>query len=592
MLYPEELIEEIRSKNDIVDVVAGYVRLQKKGDRHWGLCPFHNEKSPSFSVSESRQIYHCFGCGVGGDVFAFLMKYENQTFLEAVQTLAQRAGVPLPEQEASREQRQRETLRARLLAVNKEAAKFFYYALRASQGAAGFRYLAQRGLTEETMKKFGLGFADVSGAGLVRYLKEKGFEDKLLTEAGLARFSERHGLRSQFWNRVMFPIQDSNHRVIGFGGRVMGEGEPKYLNSPETPVFDKRRNLYGLNFARTARSGNIILCEGYLDVITLHQSGFPQAAASLGTAFTQEQALLLRRYTETVLLAYDSDPAGVKAALRGLDVLKEADIAARVVDMRPYKDPDEFLKNKGKTAFQERIDRAENGFFYEVRMMEKDYDLSDPQGRTRFTKEIARKLCGFAEGVERENYLQAMADKYYIGFSDLRKLVAGVAAQTGRTEPAQRILSGIRKKAGPEENEKKVERLFLGWLVGEPEIYPKIKDYISPRDFTQGSIQEVARQLFAEFAAGNPRPSPARLIGRFPEERERGEAAAIFSADLPQLAGKREKERALHDLLLKIRQNSYRRSMFRDPEDEMDFEKVKKGKKELQDLADTHISLD
>ena len=269
--------------------------------------------------------------------------------------LAERAGVALPQEDGSEEARRRGDRRARLLEVNKAAARFFYYQLRSPHGEVGYRYLKKRELTDETMRSFGLGFAGKNGANLVQYLREKGFEDQLIQEAGLASHSEKYGLNTQFWNRVMYPIQDINNRVIGFGGRGMGDGEPKYLNSPETPIFDKRRNLYGLNYARKARSGNIILCEGYMDVIAMHQAGFTQAVASLGTAFTAEQAALLKRYTETVLLAYDSDGAGVKAALRAIGILREAGLTGKVIDMQPYKDPDEFMKGLGKDAFEERI---------------------------------------------------------------------------------------------------------------------------------------------------------------------------------------------------------------------------------------------
>lgn len=295
MYYPDELIEEVRMKSDIVDVISGYVKIQKKGSSHFGLCPFHNEKSPSFSVSQSKQMYYCFGCGAGGNVFTFIMEYENYSFQEAVKFLADRAGVNLPEAEYNEETRKREGRRARLLEVNKEAAKYFFYQLRGESGKGGLKYLMGRELSKETIRKFGLGFSNVSSDDLTRYLKSKGYEDKLLIEAGLASFDEKYGMHDKFWNRVMFPIQDINHRVIGFGGRVMGEGKPKYLNSPETMIFDKSRNLYGLNFARTSRAGNIILCEGYMDVIAMHQAGFSQAAASLGTAFTPGQAGLLKR---------------------------------------------------------------------------------------------------------------------------------------------------------------------------------------------------------------------------------------------------------------------------------------------------------
>lgn len=262
---------------------------------------------------------------------------------------------------------------------------------------------------------------------LVKYLKSKGYEDKLIIEAGLASYDERYGLHDKFWNRVMFPIQDSNHRVIGFGGRVMGDAKPKYLNSPETMVFDKSRNLYGLNFARTARTNNIILCEGYMDVIAMHQAGFTQAVASLGTAFTEGQAILLRRYAQEVILAYDSDGAGVRAALRAIGILKEAGMTGKVLNLEPYKDPDEFIKNLGREAFAQRLEEAENSFFFELRILQREYDMKDPEEKTKFYREIAKKLCGFSEEVERENYIQAVADKYGIGFENLRKLVRSYA---------------------------------------------------------------------------------------------------------------------------------------------------------------------
>lgn len=259
MYYPDELVEEVRLKNDIVDVISGYVRLQKKGSSHFGLCPFHNEKSPSFSVSGSKQMYYCFGCGAGGNVFTFIMEYENFTFPEAVKMLADRVKVDLPEIEYSEEVKKKEGKRNKLLEVNKEAAKYFYYQLRSQRGSIGYRYLADRQLSDEMMKKFGLGFSNVSSNDLVQYLHTKGYQDELIQEAGLASFDEKYGVHDKFWNRVMFPIQDINHRVIGFGGRVMGDAKPKYLNSPETMIFDKSRNLYGLNFARTSRQSNIIL---------------------------------------------------------------------------------------------------------------------------------------------------------------------------------------------------------------------------------------------------------------------------------------------------------------------------------------------
>ncbi len=589
MYYSEKILEEVRAGNDIVDVISGYVRLQKKGGRYWGLCPFHNEKSPSFSVNGDMQVYHCFGCGAGGNVYTFVMNYENYTFPEAVRMLAQRAGVALPQEEDSPEARSRDNRRARLLEVNKAAAKFFYYQLRSPHGEIGYRYLKKRALSDETMHKFGLGFAGKNGAHLVQYLREKGFEDDLIQEAGLAAHSEKYGLNSQFWNRVMYPIQDINNRVIGFGGRVMGEGEPKYLNSPETPVFDKRRNLYGLNYARKARSGNIILCEGYMDVISMHQAGFTQAVASLGTAFTPEQAALLKRYTETVLLAYDSDGAGVKAALRAIGILRDAGLTGKIINMQPYKDPDEFMKSLGKESFEERIRQAENSFFFEVRILQGQFDMDDPEEKTRFHREIAKKLCEFSEEVERDNYLQAVAEKYYIGIENLRRLVVRYAAGTGAAKPLERPKSGIRRR-DPEENAKRSQRLLITWLCAQPVLYGRIRKYISPEDFTVELYRRVAERLFPELEAG--RVNPAGIISMFEDGEEQKEAAELFSALLPELDTAQEKEKAFHEILLSVKRNSYQYHLSQMGAEVSALSRAIEGKKALEELAGTHISLD
>lgn len=589
MYYPEELVEEIRVKNDIVGVISGYVKLQKKGSNHWGCCPFHNEKTPSFAVSEAKQMYHCFGCGVSGNVYTFVMKYENMTFPETVKLLAERAGVNLPEMEYSEEEKKRAGHRQRLLEVNKEAARFFYYQLRSPHGETGMKYLTRRELSKETIHKFGLGYAGKSGTQLVEYLRSKGFEDALICEAGLATFSEKRGLCSQFWNRVMFPIQDINHRVIGFGGRVMGDGEPKYLNSPETPVFDKRRNLFGLNFARTARTGNLIICEGYMDVISMHQAGFAQTVASLGTAFTTEQAMLLKRYTDNVLLAYDSDGAGVKAALRGIGILRSVGLSGKVINMRPYKDPDEFIKNLGAEEFQKRIDQAENSFFFEIRILSEQYDMNDPEQKTRFHHEIAKKLCDFSEELERENYLQAVAEKYFIGIENLRKLVRSYAATNDSVKAIERPRSGINKKQTPEENVRRDQKLLLTFLVDDPSLYGKIRQYISPEDFTEELYRLVAEKLFAGFEKEGFQP--ASIISAFEEDDKQQEVAEIFHTTLPRLGTLQEKERAFHDILYAVKRNSYAYYSSRLGVDVTALIKAVEGKKALEQLAKTHISL-
>ena len=590
MYYPEELIEEVRTRNDIVEVISGYVRLQKKGSNYFGLCPFHNEKSPSFSVSPGKQMYYCFGCGAGGNVITFLMEYENQTFPEAVRTLAQRAGIALPEADDSKEARQADSRRAKLLEINKEAAKYFYYQLRTERGSVGMEYLRKRELSDETMNHFGLGYANKYSNDLIQYLKSKCYSEDLIRDAGLCNVDEKHGMYDKFWNRVMFPIQDINHRVIGFGGRVMGDGKPKYLNSPETEIFDKSRNLYGLNFARTSRKGNVILCEGYMDVIAMHQAGFTQAVASLGTAFTSGQASLLRRYANEILLSYDSDGAGVNAALRAIGILKEAGMTGRVINLEPYKDPDEFIKALGGEEFQKRLDHAENSFFFELRQLQKNYDLSDPEQKTAFHREIARKLCTFSEEVERENYIEAVAQKYHISFENLRRLVGTYAAQTGLAQPVIRPKSGVQKKNTAAEGIKNSQKLLLTWLVEQPQLYRQISKYISPKDFTEGLYEKVADRLFEELEQGNI--NPASIISMFEEEEDQREAASLFHTKLERLESTAEQEKALHDIVCAVKRNSYERDSAQLGTDVAALNRVIAGKKQLEELAKTHISLE
>jgi len=498
MRYSEEVIEEVRMKNDIVDVISGYVKLQKKGSNYFGLCPFHNEKSPSFSVSPAKQMYYCFGCGAGGNVLTFIMEYENYYFSEALKVLADRSGVKLPVAEYSKEAREQEDLRSTLLEVNKLAASYFYYQLKKPQGEAGYRYLRDRQLSDETITRFGLGYSNKTSDDLYRYLKGKGYDDSLLKQSGLVTIEER-GTCDKFWNRVMFPIMDVNNRVIGFGGRVMGAGEPKYLNSPETKLFDKSRNLYGLNYARLSREKYILICEGYMDVIAMHQAGFTNAVASLGTAFTTQHAQLLKRYTDKVVLTYDSDGAGVKAALRAIPILKEAGISIRVLNMQPYKDPDEFIKNLGAEEFRQRIEEARNSFLFEIDVLKKHYKMDDPEQKTEFYNQVARKLLEFPEALERENYLEAVSREYYINYEDLKRLVNRLGASLGPSVSVQREEEGSLKSQRKKEKEdgvKQSQRLLLTWLIENPLLFDKIEGVITPDDFIEELYHKVARMGF------------------------------------------------------------------------------------------------
>ena len=608
MYYPDEVIEEVRMKNDIVDVISGYVKLQKKGANYFGLCPFHNEKSPSFSVSPGKQMYYCFGCGAGGNVITFLMEYENYTFQEALSSLADRAGVNLPKMEYSREAREQADLRARLLEVNKLAANYFYYQMKQPQGKAAYDYFhLKRGLADETIVHFGLGYSNKTSDDLYRYLKGKGYEDSFLKDTGLVTLEERGG-RDKFWNRVMFPIMDVNNRVIGFGGRVMGDGEPKYLNSPETKLFDKSRNLYGLNYARLSREGYLLICEGYLDVISLHPAGFTNAVASLGTAFTSQHANVLKRYTDQVILTYDSDGAGVKAALRAIPILKEVGMSIKVLNMKPYKDPDEFIKNMGAEAFRQRIKEAKNSFLFEVDVLRRGYEMDDPEQKTRFYQETARKLLQFGEALERENYLQAVAREQMIPAEELRGLVnrmgmsmglkAGeslnhsgrvVPQETQEEESGGSGLSGSRKPRRPDKEDgiRRSQRLLLTWLIETPALFEKIEGIITADDFVENLYHQVAQMVFDGHREGNL--NPAAILSRFiNDEDQYKEVAALFNASLKESLNNEEQKKAFSETVMKVRKNSLDVAS-RNAKDITQLQEIIRQQAALKQL---HISLD
>lgn len=588
MYYSDEIIEEVRSRNDIVDVISTYVKLQKKGSSYFGLCPFHNEKSPSFSVSRQKQMYYCFGCGAGGNVFTFLMEYENFTFVEALRYLADRAGVELPKPEYSEEERRRADEKALLLEIQKKAAQYYYVQLKSPQGQQAMNYLKGRKLDDETIKAFGLGYSSKYSNSLYQFLKSQGYQDEMLAKSGLITMDEKNGPHDKFWNRVMFPIMDANNRVIGFGGRVMGDAKPKYLNSPETPVFDKSRNLYGLNRARTTRKPYFLLCEGYMDVISLHQAGFTNAVASLGTALTPGHASLIKRYVQEVYLTYDSDDAGTRAALRAIPILREAGIQARIIRMEPYKDPDEFIKNLGAEAFEERIRQARNGFMFSLEVLEKDYDLGTPEGKTAFFQEAARRLGRFEEEIERNNYIEAVAEKYHTGFEELRKLVTKMAVREGLARPAERP-----KTAGGREKEdgiRKSQKILLTWLVSDERVFRQIKDYISPEDFSDGVYRKAAELLFAQYQEGDV--NPARIMNHFTDEEEHREVASLFHTRIEELTSEREKEKALMETVLRIKNHSIEEAGRKlEPSDIAGLQRLMEAKRKLQDLKGLHISI-
>lgn len=587
MYYPDEVIEEVRSRNDIVDVISAYVKLQRKGTSYFGLCPFHSEKSPSFSVSPGKQMYYCFGCGAGGNVVNFIMEYENYSFQEALKLLADRAGIRLPEEERSREARQQQDLRKAILEVNKMAGTFYYYQLRTEAGRQGMEYLKNRQLSDETMRSFGLGYAGKYSDSLYRYLKHKGVGDELLRQSGLMNVDEKRGMYDKFWNRVMFPIMDVNNRIIGFGGRVMGDGKPKYLNSPETKVFDKSRNLYGLHAARKSRKKQLIVCEGYMDVISMHQAGFTNAVASLGTALTSQHASLLKRYTEEIILSYDSDEAGIRAALRAIPLLKEAGLTARVLNLKPYKDPDEFIKALGTEAFQERLDQAQNSFLFEVSVLETQYDMKDPESKTAFFREIAKKISGFEMEVERENYIEAIAERYHTSFEGMRKMVLRYLTQG--VLPAKPVPVRSQRTPPKEESMLRSQRMLLTWLAEYPGFYGLVKTCLSAEDFGTDFYRETARLLFEQLEQGSV--NPAAIAGHFTEPEEQRQAAELFHTEV-EVRSESELKKAMKETLKKVMEAGLlQQNEELDPTDLKALQKVVERKRRLQELDRQEVRL-
>lgn len=566
MFYSEDLIEEVRSRNDIVDVINSYVSLKKKGNTYTACCPFHNEKTPSFHVSRDKQLYHCFGCGAAGTVYTFLQQYENYTFPEAVEFLADRAGVVLPKREMTERERMEADYNSTLREINKMAAGYFYYALRMKDGEPARNYLTERGLSEDTIRNFGLGYSRMYRDDLYKYLKQKGYSDELLKDSGLVRFDEKHGAGDVFWNRVMFPIMDLNGKVIGFGGRVMGDGLPKYVNSQETKIYEKRRHLYGFHLARRSKREGYILCEGYMDVISMHQAGFDNATASLGTAFTIQQAMLLKRYTDKVYLAYDSDGAGVNAAQKAIPILREVGISARVINMQPYKDPDEFMKNLGAEEFEKRIAQAESSLMFQVRIAAGNYNQQDPEGRTQFQQEVVKLVSVLKDPLERDNYIEAIANQYFI---DKKKLTDSVNRygkyQMERKQYQEAVQEetpqDTRKRERLEERKQQPQRLLLTWLVNYPaQLFPQLREKITPEDFVDEPYHRLAEQLFEQYETTGA-VNPALLINQYEDMEEQMRVASVLQTTLQIEPSPEDNSLIITEIVQKVKEESIKNQL-------------------------------
>lgn len=529
-VYPDSFKIEVAEKNNIEDVVSEYVTLSKRsGMNRFGLCPFHNEKTPSFSVSPSRQSFHCFGCGKGGDVVTFIEEIEGLTYPEAMEFLAKRAGIPVPVTGDDQETK----FRARIHALNRDAARYFYDCLIAPGGVPAREYILSRKITPSTARTFGLGYAPDSRPGLRSAMLEKGYTDRELLAADLIRPSERGGYYDTFRNRLVFPVIDTSGKVIGFSGRLLGDGKPKYLNSKETVVFNKSKSLFGLNLARKSKAGYIILVEGNVDVVSLHQAGFDSAVASLGTSFTAEQARLLSRYTGEVVLAYDSDGAGLKAAQRGIGILEKLDIKVKVLRWDGAKDPDDFIKLKGAPAFRNLIENSESQIDYRLLNIKNKYDLSIPEQKVAYLKESAALVASLPGNVEREVYSARVAE------------IAGANAEVVSKEVSDQRKKLLRKASSAAEKEIRPERLaqpketslkyenlpsavaeegIVRLLFLEPTLSAVVSEKLREDDFTSETLRHIYSVLLERISSHRELSLP--LLG---DELSRAEMSLLVN---------------------------------------------------------------
>lgn len=527
MAIEERFLDELNARCDIVDIVSRYVSLKKSGSNYFGLCPFHNEKTPSFSVAPDKQIFHCFGCGAGGGPIRFIMNIEGLDFPDAVRFLAQQYNMTVPETQSDPQQRNR---RERILAALKEAARFFYSQLHSPQGAQALAYFQRRALRKKTLNNFGLGYAPDSFDALLRALTAKGFSKEELFAAGLLSRSDKGRYYDRFRNRVMFPIIDIRGDVIAFGGRVMDDSKPKYLNSNETMVFNKRRNLFAMNIAKKTKSDYFLLAEGYMDVIALHQAGFDSAVASLGTALTDEQARLLTRYTKTVVVCYDADTAGQTASQRAIDILKKAGLRVRILRIPGAKDPDEFIKSKGAEAFRKLIERSDNDIRYRIERVQEKYDLTEDDQRILFLQEAAGVIAALDNPVERDVYTASTAKLAGVTQSAFaqevrraqgrRKRQAGQSYHRQVRAPAQAVQPKARSIHYDNVRSARAEEGLLALLFSDASLAVRMREKIQPDDFSAPVLGNMYAQALRLYDAGRPVTVAAMEAMLPPEQTE------------------------------------------------------------------------
>jgi DNA primase len=562
MRYSDDLIQEICSRNDIVEYISRYVQLKRSGRDYSGLCPFHNEKSPSFHVSADKQLFHCFGCGAGGSLIQFVMRMENLDFVESLKLLADRAGITLPENSNTIDDKLHEA-RTRIRAMNKIAARFYYDMLtKEAEGEEARQYFAERKISPKTIIAYGLGYAPDHFDALLSNLRLKGYTDEQIVEAGLA--AERSGrIYDRFRGRVMFPIIDLRGNVIGFGGRIMNNAQerdgykpPKYLNSAETPAFNKGNNLFSLNLAKKSNSDKLILVEGYMDVITVYQAGIPNIVATLGTALTESQAKLMKKYCSEILICYDSDEAGQKAAMRAIDIINSVGGKSRVIKLKGAKDPDEYIKKNGAAMFRQAVEAAVPSTEFKISVVKINYDLNDTEDKVRFVSEAADALVGITDAVEVDAYIRKVAEQTQISkdaiYSEYKK--KSQRAVKMRT-PQQNIppsVNVVRSKGAPAAapqsgGTQRAEKMILNLCVRNKRACAIAQKELPSDDYSTELHRRLAKMIYESRSVGEE-PNPAVMLS-YLNGGEQSEASAVFY----NMEVYEDEERAAADAIRKIK---------------------------------------
>lgn len=585
--YSDEIIEEVRQTNDIVDIISQYMHLKRSGRNYFGLCPFHNEKSPSFSVSPDKQIFHCFGCGVGGNVFTFLTKIEGINFIEAVQMLAERSNLQLPTIE-NKGDIAKEELKAKVYKVNEFTANYYHNNLYKSEAKIAQEYIKKRELTNETLKSYKIGYSGKFDE-LYQALKKEGFEEKEILESGLINKNENGKYFDRYRNRLMFPICDVRGRVIAFGGRVLDDTKPKYINSPENIIYSKGRHLFGLNVAKKGDTKRILIVEGYMDVISLHQRGITNVVAALGTALTQQQGWLLRKNTEQIILSFDSDEAGLTAKIRALDVMQNMGCDIRILQMEGAKDPDEYIIKYGNIRFQNLIEKAISVIEFKVKILKKDLNLNNTSDKIKFLNEIAKLISKIDNTIEKEIYIEKIAKTYDISkeaiYAEVNKLTyahSGGEKNLEKTKPV--IKHQIIQDKVPETIIKRENTVLAILLMGDLNIFQVIKHNIKIEDFKKKLNQKIAKKLYEELEKGN---SNINSILDKLEEEEQNHITMIMADDYELT----DIEKAIDDIIQSYRKDKLNQRKFQILEEleksDINTEEKKKLEKELSETIIT-----